>query len=285
MQQFISHLNSFFFGRFSHQKDGTFGPIKGPYFALIYVESGACNVVFDNQESTIKAGKCGIFASQKYFMYSHPHHKYNSIVACEGHFGRMGLRKFQTISGIGEVIPISNALKSLLDIGLSLSENFNSNVRLVAKSKKALFNTGVTRNRNSTYGIKEFQTAIGHACMRAHFFELNKNKEDNRYPNFLLLAKDYIDGNFTDENLKINSLSKKVSISEQHLINAFKKKVGMTPSRYIWNKRLNYAKRLLLETNLSQQEIAFESGFKSTPHFCRQIKKYFEKTPNEIRHS
>ena len=283
MHQFINHLNSFLFGRYSHKKNNKYGPIPGPYFVLVYVEKGSCTVQYDDVEKDIEEGFCSIFASTESFTFWHKKHQSNTIISCEGYFGKMGLKYFNTISGIGQIIPISKELKSLLNIGISLNLNKNSNVRLIANSEKTQLNVGISLDKDSSYLSKEYRNAIGYACMRSHNFELTKDEEYKLYPNFLLIAKDFIDGNFNDETLTVSSLAKIATISEQHLINSFKRYVGMTPSRYIWAKRAKYAQKLLIETNLSQQEIAYDSGYKSTPHFCRQIKSHFDKTPNEIR--
>ena len=283
MHQFINHLNSFLFGRYSHQKNNKYGPIPGPYFVLVYVEQGSCTVQYDGIEKVIEAGYCGVFASSESFTFWHKKHNKNTIISCEGYFGQMGLKSFKAISGVGQIIPISKELISLLNIGISLNLNKNSNVRLIANSEKAQLNMGIALDKWSDFLSKEYRNAIGYACMRSHSYELRKDDEHTLYPNFLLVAKDFIDGNFNDENLKVSNLAKIAIVSEQHLINSFKRYIGTTPSRYIWSKRAKYARKLLIETNLTQQEIAYNSGYKSTPHFCRQIKSHFNKTPNEIR--
>ena len=283
MHQFINHLNSFLFGRYSHQKNNKYGPIPGPYFVLVYVEQGSCTVQYDGIEKVIEAGFCGAFASSESFTFWHKKHNKNTIISCEGYFGQMGLKSFKAITGIGQIMPISTELISLLNIGVSLNLNKNSNVRLIANSEKARLNMGIALDKGSDFLSKEYRNAIGYACMRSHSYELRKDDKDALYPNFLLVAKDFIEGNFNDDNLKVSNLAQIATVSEQHLINSFNRYIGMTPSRYIWSKRAKYARKLLMETNLSQQEIAYNSGYKSTPHFCRQIKIHFGKTPNEIR--
>ena len=283
MHQFINHLNSFLFGRYSHQKNNKYGPIPGPYFVLVYVEQGSCTVQYDGIEKVIEAGYCGVFASSESFTFWHKKHNKNTIISCEGYFGQMGLKSFKAISGVGQIIPISKELISLLNIGISLNLNKNSNVRLIANSEKAQLNMGIALDKGSDFLSKEYRNAIGYACMRSHSYELRKDDKDALYPNFLIVDKDFIEGNFNDDNLKVSNLAQIATVSEQHLINSFNRYIGMTPSRYIWSKRAKYARKLLMETNLSQQEIAYNSGYKSTPHFCRQIKSHFNKTPNEIR--
>ena len=283
MHRFINHLNSFLFGRYSHQKNNKYGPIPGPYFVLVYVEQGSCTVQYDGIEKVIEAGYCGVFASSESFTFWHKKHNKNTIISCEGYFGQMGLKSFKAISGVWQIIPISKELISLLNIGISLNLNKNSNVRLIANSEKAQLNMGIALDKGSDFLSKEYRNAIGYACMRSHSYELRKDDKDALYPNFLIVAKDFIEGNFNDDSLKVSNLAQIATVSEQHLINSFNRYIGMTPSRYIWSKRAKYARKLLMETNLSQQEIAYNSGYKSTPHFCRQIKSHFNKTPNEIR--
>jgi AraC-like DNA-binding protein len=247
------------------------------------VEQGSCTVQYDGIEKVIEAGYCGVFASSESFTFWHKKHNKNTIISCEGYFGQMGLKSFKAISGVGQIIPISKELISLLNIGISLNLNKNSNVRLIANSEKAQLNMGIALDKGSDFLSKEYSYAIGYACMRSHSYELRKDDKDALYPNFLIVAKDFIEGNFNDDSLKVSNLAQIATVSEQHLINSFNRYIGMTPSRYIWSKRAKYARKLLMETNLSQQEIAYNSGYKSTPHFCRQIKSHFNKTPNEIR--
>ena len=78
MHQFINHLNSFLFGRYSHQKNNKYGPIPGPYFVLVYVEQGSCTVQYDGIEKVIEAGYCGVFASSESFTFWHKKHNKNN---------------------------------------------------------------------------------------------------------------------------------------------------------------------------------------------------------------
>lgn len=260
MQQFINHINAFVFGKFEQTKGGVFGPIHGPYFVFFYVNKGSCKIIFDKKELIIKAGHCGFFVAKKSIKYIYPKDVKTICTWCEGYFGQIGLNNIKTIQKNPKMIPITTNQKTLLSIGLSLKNDSNPN-------------------------LNEYRNSIGHACLRSHYYDLNKHIPHNNYPKFLYVVKSHIDGNYSDENLRVSKLSELASVTEQHLISSFKKHIGITPSRYIWEKRGSYARKLLLETKLSQQEIAFKCGYKSIPHFCRKIKLQFEKTPNEIRRS
>jgi len=63
----------------------------------------------------------------------------------------------------------------------------------------------------------------------------------------------------------------------------FKKYFNTTPSKWLINKRLDYAKGLLLTSNLSVNEICYETGFKNPSHFIRSFKKKYSLPPKQFK--
>lgn len=63
----------------------------------------------------------------------------------------------------------------------------------------------------------------------------------------------------------------------------FKKQYRTTPSLWLKDKRLEYAKKLLLESNLNINEICFESGFINSSHFIRSFKTKYNLPPNKFK--
>ncbi len=53
----------------------------------------------------------------------------------------------------------------------------------------------------------------------------------------------------------------------------FKRIFGMSPLGYIQQKRIDLAKELLTETDLSAEQIAKKCGFSGINYFARQFKK------------
>lgn len=68
-----------------------------------------------------------------------------------------------------------------------------------------------------------------------------------------------------------------------HFSRYFKEKVGQTPQRYITHKRIEYAKRLLEQTELSMTEIAESVGFYDNSHFSRSFKQVYGFSPLNYR--
>ncbi|MFD2726337.1 helix-turn-helix domain-containing protein [Hyunsoonleella rubra] len=63
----------------------------------------------------------------------------------------------------------------------------------------------------------------------------------------------------------------------------FKTHFNETPGKWLNNKRLEYAKTLLENSELNISEICYESGFKNTSHFNSNFKQKFNYPPNQFR--
>ena len=85
------------------------------------------------------------------------------------------------------------------------------------------------------------------------------------------------------EDLRIEDLARNSLMSTYHFIRVFKKETNMTPHEYIINYRILIAKILLSESNLSINEICYQSGFSSASIFCGTFKKWVGETPTAYR--
>lgn len=83
----------------------------------------------------------------------------------------------------------------------------------------------------------------------------------------------------------IKALAKEIMLNEYKLKKGFKELFGTTIFGFIHKSRMNLAKRLLLGTNRSAKEIAYETGYSSPQHFSKAFKKEFGQTPNSIRNA
>ena len=57
----------------------------------------------------------------------------------------------------------------------------------------------------------------------------------------------------------------------------------MTLTEYRTQRRLELAKRVLLQPDRRVSEVAFEAGFESIPHFNRVFHRYVGCSPSEYR--
>ena len=86
-----------------------------------------------------------------------------------------------------------------------------------------------------------------------------------------------------NKELSVSHLAEKFSYNAKYLSSLFKKHTGMTAHAYIMDKKIDYAKYLLVSTNESVKMIAKETGFYDEYYFMRFFKKTVGVTPKNYR--
>ena len=108
------------------------------------------------------------------------------------------------------------------------------------------------------------------------------NQADESQIKSIRNAINYLENHY-QEPLNLADLAKCAGLSSFHFSRVFKKHMGISPYQYLISYRINNAKKLLHNTNLSVQEIAFAIGFNSVPHFIQIFKKYTNLSPKKFR--
>ena len=97
------------------------------------------------------------------------------------------------------------------------------------------------------------------------------------------LAKKYIDENYSDEDLSLNTVAAEVNVSPNHLSAIFSQKTGHTFIRYLTDVRMNRVKELLKCTTMRSSEISEKVGYKDPHYFSHLFKKNQGCTPTQYR--
>lgn len=92
----------------------------------------------------------------------------------------------------------------------------------------------------------------------------------------------YIDFNL-NEDLTVESLAAKVGFSTKHFRTVFRSHTGISPKKYILQKRLTRAKALLASSDLSIVEISQSLRFSSPYHLSNQFKLQFGVSPKHYQ--
>lgn len=96
-------------------------------------------------------------------------------------------------------------------------------------------------------------------------------------------VREFVDGNFQKSSLSTAELARMFGISSGYLSTVFSKTYDLSISKYITQKRMEYAARLLKETTSSLETIAQMCGFNSFSYFMRVFKGYYGMTPARFR--
>ena len=94
---------------------------------------------------------------------------------------------------------------------------------------------------------------------------------------------EYIDENYSNEDLSLNHVAEQVKVSANYLSAIFSQSMQKTFIEYVTGKRIEKAKKLLRTTDRSSGEIAAEVGYKDPHYFSFVFKKTQGVSPREDR--
>jgi AraC family transcriptional regulator len=92
----------------------------------------------------------------------------------------------------------------------------------------------------------------------------------------------YIEADLTGA-LALSEIARHVGVSVQHLSKLFKDYAGETISAYVRRRRMNLARDLLRQEEMTVAEVAHRVGYASGAHFATAFKKILGVSPGEIR--
>jgi AraC family transcriptional regulator len=85
------------------------------------------------------------------------------------------------------------------------------------------------------------------------------------------------------EDLKLDQLAAQVGLSKFHFDRLFKRAIGLSPSGYQIDLRMNEARRLLRETKKSILDVALDVGYTNPSHFAKLFRRENGLTPSKYR--
>ena len=98
----------------------------------------------------------------------------------------------------------------------------------------------------------------------------------------LLRVRDLMDRAYAGP-LDLAALARSAHLSESHFSRSFAEAFGVTPHRYLLTTRLERAKALLRDTDLSVTEVCLRVGFTSLGSFSTQFRRFVGESPSAYR--
>lgn len=93
---------------------------------------------------------------------------------------------------------------------------------------------------------------------------------------------DYIQSHL-HEHLTVDAVASHAGYSTSYFSHLFSDETGMSPYQFIVKSRVEMAQQLLQTTQMTVQDVAFQTGFNSTANFCYTFRRLSGVSPQEYR--
>lgn len=111
---------------------------------------------------------------------------------------------------------------------------------------------------------------------------LYQKKTESDMPKHFSAAISFINSAFKSSSLSVPEICRKSGMGETQLRVLFKKYYSISPTEYITELRLEYA-RALIAGGISVESAAAQSGFNDSKYFSRVVKTKLGCTPRELK--
>lgn len=82
--------------------------------------------------------------------------------------------------------------------------------------------------------------------------------------------------------IKMSELAKEIHVTEKHMYRLFVNRFGISPQKFLLKTRMETAKKLLTETDLTIKEVSNSVGYTSLPSFSKSFSNWFKTTPGSV---
>ena len=209
---------------------------------------------------------------------------------------------------VSDFIPLNGGFKAILfslDDRLiskylaSIADGFSTESKTIAQRGKGTYNI------NANEQIKRFMTSLGDvygslgqtpALIELKLLELLhliaiQDKSYRFIQELIAGQKKYMKRrSITDfmeryalQNLTLDDYALLTGRSVSSFVRDFKRIYNTTPNKWILDKKVQLAHRLMLENNYSVTDAAMKSGFENVSHFIKMYKRKYGLTPKQLK--
>lgn len=246
------------FGDVVYAPGGTCGPrVQQEYQLVVLVEGGVMADV-EGQERRLQPGEVGLFLPGRREMFTFAADRKSHHTWCSVHPALVPAELAEACRRAAPVLPVSRRLEQLLEVGLGMPL------------------TGGAQGD----GLID---AVGLACLQAYLFtDTRQERRATDEPDALRRALAWL-GQEGHGAVDLPALARAAGVSPAQLVKLFKRHLGTTPIRYVWETRTRRGAQLLRETGLTVGEVAHRCGFQTPFHFSRWCKQLHGVGPKALR--
>ena len=131
--------------------------------------------------------------------------------------------------------------------------------------------------------VKDLSTL--HMSVESAKYNIQKNRANKKDEptQIVLAAVEMIRKEIENVDFNINTIANALYLTPAYFSRVFKRKMGMTCIDFIKNYRINLAKELLQNTDLSIQQISEKTGYATVYYFSQQFKQVTGESPGSFR--
>jgi AraC-like DNA-binding protein len=240
-------------------KDWTYYKHRFDQCKFYFITEGECFITIEGKEYHGKKGDW-------FFIPANAEHSYRNVKSAP----------FKKYWAHFDITPNSDMF-SLINLPFVIKvENFNKSKNLFSK----LLESASTDDFYNKLNVKSILISL-----LAEYVKLSKpmgvnvkSVKDERLNTTLRYINENIELSFS-----VEQLAKIYFAHPSHFIRAFREKTGVSPLKYVRQKKMERAKFLLEKTDLTMEEIAEKLSLTDGGHFCRLFKNFYSVSPSKYR--
>ncbi len=234
--------------------------VTHPYWEsilILFIDSGALEVTYDGETFTAHSDDIVIIDCRN----EHSYHALNNLQFHYFHFtGNSSIAYINLIYELNHGALIHGGQTGML------SSMFTSMLK-IAKGQSST----QSEHRISLY-LHMLLCELVEKCSDVHPLANESIEKAVKY------MEDHI-----NQNISLDELAEHINLSKFYFNRYFKKHMGLTPHQYFINMRLQNAKRMLVTTSASIEQVAENCGFDNASNFIRLFKQRVGMTPTVFR--
>lgn len=230
-------------------------------------DSPYCQLIQTNQENLKKCNcsNCEAFLrcknSDELYIYKCHAGLFEAMLNLKIEHNIVGYIMFGQISDIKNNLERFNFLKGNID-----------NIEISNFKKEEIINSLTYKSLDEIKAISVILLALSKYVLSEKYVSLKRNEFKKELDNVIL-------NNLENNKLTSNFIAKKLGINRTKLFLNAKAYLDISLNQYILEKKLNSARFLLENTDLSIEEIAYKTGFNTYSYFLKSFKKRYKITP------
>ena len=238
---------------------GAWGGIaEGESLTVIALERGRARIRVDGVDADLTERQCGLFITKEALAVLGSEDRSTRLLSCSVARSASPIVSRDGHSSSVLCAPTTDRVATLFRLGQDLSHaDCPEQSRLRDMLGEALLQSMITDN---SYRI------------------------DRSIPACIHRTRTYLDENFSAP-CDLAQMAAAVGMRKERLVSTFRKHVGITPIRYLWDLRTRHSVHLVRTTQMTLAQIAILSGYKSHYHLSREVKRATGSTPRELRNA